>query len=116
MSAFLPFLDRSDPPGADDVRFPRRPLPGSERRARLEVWAAAWRAREVAEAVFGGVGASALLGARAEGPLRGLLRLDVPFVDLHVHQEREARFRAAVAADPVLSRVRLVYVVGPETA
>jgi hypothetical protein len=39
----------------------------------------------------------------------------VPFADLDQHREREARFMAAVAADPVLAHIRLVYVVGPES-
>jgi hypothetical protein len=78
------------------------------------VRAAQWRAREVAEAVFGHVGAMTLTGLRADGPLRGLLRLDVAFRGLGEHREKERRFLAAVDADPLLSTVRLVYVIGPD--
>lgn len=55
-----------------------------------------------------------LTGLRAQGPLRGLLRLDVAFQGLWEHREKEARFLAAVDADPLLSNIRLVYVIGPD--
>jgi len=42
-----------------------------------------------------------------------MLRLDVPFVDLADHAEREARFLAFVAIDPVLAEVPLLYIIGP---
>ena len=115
MSAFLPRASYGGAPEPEYPRLQQRPLSDSERRARWEVRAAQWRAREPAEAVFGRVGESTLLGAKAAGPLRGLLRLQVPFADLDQHREREARFIAAVAADPVLTHIRLVYVVGPES-
>jgi hypothetical protein len=114
VSAFVPGLADGSASGAEHPRLQPRPLPEAERRAHLEVWAAVWRARELAHSVFGSVGKSALLGARPSGPLRGLLCLAVPFRALDDHQEREARFRAAVATDPVLSRVCLVYVLGFE--
>ena len=41
-------------------------------------------------------------------------RLEVPFTDLQTHRSREDRFLAAVDSDPVLSRVPLVYILGPE--
>lgn len=91
----------------------QRPLSPAEMRARWEVRAAQWRAREIAELVFGGVSASSLIGLRPHGPLRGLLELEIPFGGLESHREREARFMAAVAADPVLERVPLVYVFAP---
>jgi hypothetical protein len=115
VSAFLPRAADGGLPDPEYPRLQKRPLSDSERRARWEVRAAQWRARELAEAVFGRVGESALLAARPSGPLRGLLRLQVPFADLDQHREREARFMAAVAADPVLAHIRLVYVVGPES-
>jgi hypothetical protein len=102
-------------PEAEPTRLQQGPPTEAERRARWEVRAAQWRAYELAEEVFGRVSASALVGSRASDPLRGLLRLDVPFVDLSVHREREARFLSAVAADAVLTRVPLVYILGPET-
>ena len=75
--------------------------------------AAQWRARELAEAVFGSVSRSSLIGLRPEGDMRGLLNLEVPFVDLPSHRSAECRFMAAVEADPILSRIPFVYVFGP---
>lgn len=115
MSGFLPRGARGAAPEPDYPRLQQRPRSDSEQRARWEVRAAQWRARELAEAVFGSVAESVLVGAKTGGPLRGLLRLGVPFVDLNQHREREARFLAAAAADPVLALVPLVYVIGPES-
>lgn len=100
-------------PEPEYARLLQRPQSLEEQRASWEVRAAQWRARELAEVVFGGVARSSLLGIRSHGALRGMLRLDVPFSDLGTHREREARFLAAVDADPVLSRIRLVYVLAP---
>lgn len=116
MSAFLPARPPGVPGDRDDPRLQQRPLSPAERRARREVRAAQWRARELAEAVFGEVAGMGVSGIRASGPLRGLLRLDVPFVGLEVHRVREARFMAAVESDPLLSHVPLVYVFGAEPA
>lgn len=102
--------------GAPDHEHPRllqRPLSPAERRARWEVRAAQWRARELAELVFGEVASSSLIGLRPHGPLRGLLELEVPFEGLETHREREARFMAAAQVDPVLARVPLVFVFAP---
>lgn len=115
MSAFLPVSARGAPREPEHPSLQQRPLTEAERRARWEVRAAQWRARAIAEAVFGRVGESSLFGAKAGGGLRGLLRLQVPFSDLGEHREREARFLAAVDADPVLAHIRLVYVIGPES-
>jgi hypothetical protein len=101
VSALLPPGARGGLPEPEHPRLQERPLSDRERRARWEVRAAQWRARALAE-------------ARAGGALRGLLRLQVPFDDIHRHREREASFLAAVEADPVLASVRLVYVIGPE--
>ncbi len=95
-------------------RLQQRPHSPAEQRARWEVRAAQWRARELAEAVFGSVSDSSLLGLRREGALRGLLHLQVPFLDLDVHRAREERFLAAARADPILARIPLVYVFAPE--
>ena len=115
MSAFLPTSARGALPEPDHPTLQQRPLTDSERRARWEVRAAQWRARAIAEAIFGRVGESALLAANAGGALRGLLRLRVPFGSLREHRERESRFLAAVDADPVLAHIRLVYVLGPDS-
>lgn len=116
MSAFLPRSATGSPVHPDHPRLCSRPPSRSEQRARWEVRAAQWRAREIAESVFGRVAGSALIGLRSDGPLRGLLQLQVPFCDLDAHREREARFLDAAAADPILERIRLVYVFGPEVA
>lgn len=113
MSAFLPPKAGSGLPEPEHPSLHQRPLTEAERRARWEVRAAQWRARAIAELVFGRVGESALVATKVGGALRGLLRLEVPFAGLPQHREREARFLAAVEADPVLTHVPLVYVLGP---
>lgn len=100
-------------PEPDHPRLQQRPHTLAERRARWEARAAQWRAREIAEIVFGSVRGSSLVSLRPRGPLRGLLQLEVPFEALDSHREREARFMAAVETDPVLASVRLVYVIAP---
>jgi hypothetical protein len=74
-----------------------------------------WRAQEFGQEAFGPATESSLFAARTSGPLRGLLRMHVPFTDLDLHREREARFLAAAAQDPILTRIPLVYVLGPAT-
>ena len=103
-------------PGLPEPEHPRLqqgPRALAERRARWQVRAAQWRAREIAEAVFGEVAASSLLNLRPTGALRGLLALEVPFESLDAHRERESTFLAAVETDPILTRVPLVYVFAP---
>ncbi|MDZ7779924.1 MAG: hypothetical protein U5R14_08320 [Gemmatimonadota bacterium] len=112
MSGFVPMEGRGAPtdpehPHLLEIRHDREEL-----RARWAVRAAQWRAWELAEAVFGGVADSSLHAPRSAGPARGLLVLEVPFVDLDRHRELEARFMAAAVADPVLAQVPLVYVFG----
>jgi hypothetical protein len=114
MSAFLPAKGQGVPIDPEHPQLVERTLDREERRSRWAVRAAQWRARELAEAVFGGVGESSLLGMRIAGPARGVLVLSVPFSDLERHRVREGRFMAAAAADPVLGRVPLLYVFGPE--
>lgn len=116
MSGFL--RDRYRPPAGrpDHPRLHQRPLSIAEQRQRWEVWTAMWRARELAESVFGRVSGTSLIGIRPHGDLRGVLTLDVPFAGLEAHREREARFMAAADDDPILARVPLVYVFGPEAA
>ena len=116
MSGFLPLrpeggAERSDRP---DPELQSR-LTQEEQRARWEVRAAQWRAVEIARAAFQGDVRVWMSGIRREGDMRGLLRLDVPFQDLDRHRLREARFLSLVRADPLLSQVPLVYVVGPDT-
>lgn len=115
MSSVLPLrpeggAERSDRP---DPRLQTR-LTEEERRSRWEVRAAQWRAIELARAAFGGEIRGSMLGMRGAGPMRGLLHMSVPFGDLERHRQREARFLSLVDADPLLSRVPLLYVVGPD--
>lgn len=114
MTAFLPRTARGFAAEPDHPRLRQRPYSPAEQRARWEVRAAQWRARELAVAIFGEVSDGALLGLRAAGDLRGLLHLSVPFDDLEAHRELEVRFLAAADADPILSRVPLVYVFEPD--
>jgi hypothetical protein len=102
--------ERSDRPAAPHQTL----LSEEERLGRLEVRAAQWKALELARGVFGHGVSAAMVGLRHHGPLRGLLRLDVPFQTLERHREREATFLSLVGRDPLLARVPLVYVVGPD--
>ena len=114
MSAFIPSYAEQDESRHDNPVLRQEPYSPSEQRNRWEVRAAQWRAREIAQLVFGGVSDMGLTGIRGRGEVRGLLRLDVPFDDLCKHHDRETRFMAAVLTDPVLSAVPLLYVIGPE--
>jgi len=116
MSAFPSGPSRGAPSDAEHSSLHQRPLSPAERRGRWEVRAAQWRARAIAERVFGHVRDTALVSMRPEGSLRGLLRMSVPFCGLPDHRAKEERFLAAVDDDPVLSRIRLVYVIGPDPA
>lgn len=115
MSAFLPTRALGGHAEDDHPRLRQRPVTPAEQRARWEVRAAQWRARELAESVFGAVSDMGVTGIRADGPVRALIRLDVPFVDLDVHRAREMRFLSAVESDPLLSNVRLLYVFGADS-
>jgi len=115
VSAFLPGAARGIGPEPDHPRLRQRPFSPAEQRARWEVRAAEWRAREIAEAVFGRVASASLTGLRPAGPLRGLLHMEVPFPSLQEHRDRERLFLAAVRTDPILTQVPLVYVFGPES-
>jgi len=116
MSAFLPNRVSQGTAEPDHPKLQQEPNSPAEQRARWQVRAAQWRAHELAHLVFGSVLGMGLIGMRPGGEMRGLLRLDVPFEDLDVHRDREARFMAAVATDPVLSSVSLLYVIGPSDA
>ena len=115
MSALLPLRpdgrhDRADRPDTSLLEL----ITEERRVGRWEVRAAEWRALELARAAFGPDVRARLLGMRHRGSLRGLLKLDVPFTDLDRHREREAAFLGMVGADPVMTRVPLVFVVGPD--
>jgi hypothetical protein len=87
-----------------------------EARLRWETRTAQWRARELAETIFGGEVSARLSGHTVRSGFRGLLHLDVPFTSLERHRSLEAVFLAVAARDPVLCRVPLVFVVGPGPA
>lgn len=117
MSGVLPPLldgrdERGDRPAAGLLEI----LTEEQRLGRWEVRAAEWRALELARSAFGPEVRASLLGMRDRGALRGLLKLDVPFVDLELHREREAAFLGMVWADPLMARVPLVFVLGPDGA
>lgn len=100
-------------PDPEHPALGQRDLTREERRQLDAVRVAHWRARELAVHVFGSVARSALLGGRSTGPIRAILRLDVPFEDLSAHRDRERIFFASVRSDPLLARIPFVYVVGP---
>jgi hypothetical protein len=114
VSAFFPSRTSGAGPELEHPKLHQRPTSPDEQRARWEVRAAQWRARAIAEHVWGSVSAMGLTGIRGAGPLRGMLRLDVPFADLEGHRACESRFLDAVSRDPLLSEVPLVYVIGPD--
>lgn len=101
-------------------------LEREEARRRWTLRTAQWRARHLAEMVFGGEVSVRLQPAGPGAPPRradptreprttfhGILHVDVPFVDLEVHRFRETVFTACAARDPVLSEVPFVYVFAP---
>ena len=114
MSAFISGYAEQNESSRDNPVLRQEPYSPSEQRKRWEVRAAQWRARELAQLVFGDVSDMGLSGIRGGGEMRGLLRLDVPFDDLCKHHDREARFMAPVLNDPLLSAVPLLYVIGPD--
>ena len=104
MSAFLPEAFHGATPEPDHPRLQQQPGARAEQRARWEVRAAQWRARELAEAVFGRVGRTAVMGMRPEGAVRGMMELAIPLGTLEAHREREVLFMALAARDPILDR------------
>lgn len=84
-----------------------------EERHRWTLQTARWRARELAEAIFGDDVPVSLEpgppGSAAPLVFRGSLRLSVPFDGLARHRIKERLFTSFAAEDPVLSRVPLLY-------
>ncbi len=112
------FFDPTGPvrrgaPDGEHVRYVDPLLEREEARRRWPVRAAAWRAVELAQAVFGGEVTGRLGGGASSGAFRGLLHLEVPFGDLEAHRERERVFAACAARDEVLAGVPLVFVFDP---
>lgn len=114
---------------SDDLLFPQPPAsprgqedirsldPLVQRRLEENPWrvrSAQWRARVLAEAVFGAGVRTHLSGRGGHESFRGLLTLTVPFRALEDHRYRESLFLAWASQDAVLSRVPLVYVFCPE--
>lgn len=115
MSAFFDPAGSLGPSPADgeEQGFVDPFLEREEARRRWPARAAAWRAVELAEIVFGGEVAARLGGASATGAFRGLLHLEVPFDDLERHADRERVFAACAARDEVLAQVPLIFVFAP---
>jgi hypothetical protein len=82
-------------------------------RTRWERRSGQWRALALARYVFGAEASARLDGFPPRGGFRGLLHLEVPFLDLEDHREKETLFLAMASADPVLEQVPLVYVFEP---
>ncbi|MEQ8331188.1 MAG: hypothetical protein RH859_12080 [Longimicrobiales bacterium] len=112
--SLIPEGPRGLDPDRDHPAFLDRRRSVDEVRRAWAVRAAQWQAVALAEEIFDGPVTFSTLGLRASGPMRGLIELRVPFDDLESHVEREARFLASAARDPVLSQVPLVYVLGPD--
>lgn len=113
MSGLLPIRpwggdERSDRPESElqGVRSEAEAL------GRWEVRAAQFRALELARQAFGHGARCSMLALRYRGAIRGLMHLDVPFVDLEAHRVREATFLTLAANDPLLRQVPLIYVLG----
>jgi hypothetical protein len=79
-------------------------------RTRWERRSGQWRALALARYVFGEEASARLDGFPPRGGFRGLLHLEVPFLDLADHREKEALFLAMASVDPVLEQVPLIYV------
>lgn len=82
-------------------------------RTRWERRSGQWRALALAREVFGAETGTRLEGFPPRGGFKGLLHLEVPFLDLDDHRDRESLFLALASADPVLERVPLVFVFVP---
>jgi hypothetical protein len=88
MSALIPRRAGGEDPERAHSELQQRPLSQAEYRALWEVRAAQWRARELAEELFGSVGYMALIGIAGKGHPRGLLHMEVPFESLGASPHR----------------------------
>jgi len=118
MSALFP--QAPVPPGGDPetTEYIDHSVSEREARSRWTLQTARWRARDLAEAVFG-EDVPVRVEQRAPGAagpyaFRALLRLAVPFRSLEHHRSMERVFTACAADDPVLSLVPLIYVFDPD--
>jgi hypothetical protein len=102
-----------DPPEPQRTAYVDPTLGEHEASWRWEARAAQWRARELAESVFGGEVRARLTGRAGRQPFRGLLYLEVPFEDLATHRALEAVFLSCASEDAVLGKIPLVFVLGP---
>jgi hypothetical protein len=118
MSGLFPRL--AVPPGGDreSTEFLDPFLEVREERQGWTLQAVRWRARELAEAIFGDDVPVSVepgpAGSSARLVFQGLLRLSVPFEGLAHHRARECLFTACAADDPVLSAVPVIYVFDPD--
>jgi hypothetical protein len=79
-----------------------------------ELRTAEYRAWGLAQLAFGRDVRVSLAGRPGYPNFRGLLYLSVPFRDLPDHNARQSLFLSWAGADPVLSRVPLVFVFEPD--
>ncbi len=74
---------------------------------------ALWRARLLADAVFGASCCCDVGAFPRTVAFQGMLELEVPFVDPEQHFRRERLFRSWASRDPVLGQVSLLFVFRP---
>ena len=107
----LPGTDPGEPQSTEHID------PFLERRIEKRPWelrSAQWRAWAIAEIAFGSSVEVSLAGRPGYPDFRGLLFLRVPFLDLADHESRQDLFLSWAGADPVLSRVPLVFIFEPQ--
>jgi hypothetical protein len=89
---------------AIDPRF------GRDHRHHWTLQSALWRARLLAEAVFGGSCVCEIGEFPKTRLFQGLLELEVPFTNPEQHFCRERIFRSWAGRDPVIGQLSLVFV------
>lgn len=83
------------------------------RKERWKVRAAEWKVLELVQLVFGADASVRLARYPARATFRGLMSVQVPFLNLTDHRLREAVFLALAGGEAVLEQVPLIYVFDP---